>query len=110
MTQANEPNGCPSSRHDVDWSEVALADRMSFELATAGDGVVSSSSPAVTIDIDSDTVLSAASRLLDADGHAAYMVAACVNTVQTSNETRPAFVKRIVRAWIDEMGRGALPE
>lgn len=49
--------------------------------------------------------LTAARRLLDDDAHAAYMVAACVSTTQSGNETRPAFVKRIVRAWLDEMGR-----
>jgi hypothetical protein len=54
-----------------------------------------------------DTTLAATRRLLDDDPHAAYMVAACVSCVQSATETRPAFVKRIVRAWLDEMGRPA---
>lgn len=76
-------------------------------------------SAGITLDVDLDCscgsfpldatripdVLSATLRLLDDDPHAAYMVAALVSCTQGPNETRPAFVKRIVRAWIDEMGR-----
>lgn len=54
-----------------------------------------------------DEHLEATRRLLDDDPHAAYMVAALVSCVQSATETRPAFVKRIVREWLTEMRRGA---
>jgi len=56
-----------------------------------------------------DEALARTRQLLDDDPHAAYMVAACVNTAQSPNETRPAFVKRIVREWLLEMGRPVQP-
>jgi hypothetical protein len=61
--------------------------------------------PGYTFTPQRDWVLSEVRRLLDNDAHAATMVAALVSTVQSSTESRPAFVKRIVRAWLDEMGR-----
>lgn len=39
------------------------------------------------------------------DAVAATMVAATINTRQAAGESGPAFVKRIVRSWLEEMGR-----
>ena len=78
------PRGCPSSRHDVE------DDNWDFN----------------PFAVDRDATLAATRRLLELDGNAAVLVAATVSTVQSTNESRPAFVKRMVRAWLDEMGRG----
>jgi len=53
-----------------------------------------------------DVTLAATRALLDTDDYAAGLVAATVSTVQSTNESRPAFVKRIVRAWLEEMANG----
>ncbi len=96
-------SGCPSSRHDINWSEVALYDWLAYE--TSNSDCVDGPWTAQDSDHNRGFALATTRSLLDADGQAAHMVAACVSTVQSSNETRPAFVKRIVRAWLDEMGR-----
>lgn len=44
-------------------------------------------------------------QALNDDAVAATMVAATVNTRQAAGESGPAFVKRIVRSWLEEMGR-----
>lgn len=44
-------------------------------------------------------------QLLENDAVAATMVAATINTRQAAGESGPAFVKRIVRSWLEEMGR-----
>lgn len=78
-----QPSGCPSSRHDVE------DDHWDFN----------------PFAVDRYTTLAATRRLLELDPHAAILVAATVSTVQSTSESRPAFVKRMVRAWLDEMGR-----
>jgi hypothetical protein len=50
-----------------------------------------------------DEALSATLRLLNDDAVAATMVAATINTRQAAGESGPAFVKRIVRSWLEEM-------
>ena len=77
--------GCPSSRHadedDNNWDFNPFA-------------------------VDRSATITATRRLLELDGNAAAIVAATVSTVQSTRESRSAFVKRIVRAWIGEMERG----
>jgi len=64
--------------------------------------------PWLTQDVDHerDYMFFTIRALLDTDERAAGLVAATVSTVQSTNESRPAFVKRIVRAWLEEMANG----
>lgn len=53
--------------------------------------------------VSSAGTIEATRALLDSDETAARLVAATVSTMQSTSESRPAFVKRIVRAWLEEM-------
>lgn len=56
-------------------------------------------------DDDRDYALATVRQALNDDSVAATMVAATINTRQAAGESGPAFVKRIVRSWLEEMGR-----
>lgn len=62
----------------------------------------------VMIDLNdslNEQALARVAGLLNDDAVAATMVAATINTRQAAGESGPAFVKRIVRSWLEEMGR-----
>lgn len=52
-----------------------------------------------------EQALARVAGLLKDDPVAATMVAATINTRQSAQESGGAFVKRIVRSWLEEMGR-----
>lgn len=52
-----------------------------------------------------EQALARSRRLLDDDAVAATIVAATINTRQAAGESGPAFVKRIVRSWLEEIAR-----
>ena len=83
------PNYAWESPPEIDWDELDIVDA---ELAD-------------TVARDTPLVLSAALRLLSDDAVAATMVAATINIRQSAQESGGAFVKRIVRSWLEEMGR-----
>jgi len=57
------------------------------------------------VPVDYVDPIAAVRRLLNDDAVAATMVAATINIRQAAGESAAAFVKRIVRSWLDEMER-----
>lgn len=59
--------------------------------------------PGFTFAPSSAAALATTRALLTDDDYAAGLVAGTVSLTQSTSESRPAFVKRIVRAWLEEM-------
>lgn len=74
---------------EINWDEIEALDMRSAEQHVA----------------EASFALSTTLRLLNDDAVAATMVAATINTRQAAGESGPAFVKRIVRSWLEEMSR-----